>query len=99
MTQAVNPYPRARAVEAALATASRREVAKQFGLSLSSLDHYLLIVRRLPADIIEVVENERNPARIAEFGIQVLYLIARLPTDEEKRRQFAEILARLESRA
>ncbi len=38
------------------------KVAKKFGVTAEEVCHYVTLVKRLPADLVVLVENERKPA-------------------------------------
>lgn len=74
-----NPIPRARLYQEALvADGSYGKVAERFGVSREEVCHYVTVVTRLPADLVAVVEAEREPLRLRRFSLRALLRVARV---------------------
>lgn len=74
-----NPIPRARMYHEALEVdGSYGKVAHRFGVSREEVCHYVTLVKRLPADLVAVVEAEQDPLRQRQFSLRALLGVARL---------------------
>jgi hypothetical protein len=74
-----NPIPHIRLYQEALVVdGSFGRVAKRFGVSREEVCHYVTLVTRLPADLVAVVEAEREPLRLRRFSLRALLRVARL---------------------
>lgn len=74
-----NPIPRARMYQRALEVeGSYGKVAKKFSVTRQEVCHYITVVKRLPADVVALVEKERDPLRVRRFNLRALLRIARL---------------------
>lgn len=74
-----NPIPRARLYQEALeADGSYGKVAKRFGVSREEVCHYVTVVRRLPAELVAMVDAEQDPLRQRQFSLRALLGVARL---------------------
>jgi hypothetical protein len=58
----------------------------------------VILVKRLPEDLVELVAAERDSVRARRFNLRALLRIARLATTEEKRGAMAGLF-RMPSRA
>ena len=89
-----NPVHRAREYERALAGGRRtyQQVADRFAVTRSAVCQYLTIIKRLPADLVQAVEAETNPARRRALSMKRLVGIARLDSDEARRAAVAGLL-------
>ena len=74
-----NAIAKARIYEAALAepAASYRTVARRFGVTREQICQYMVVLNRLPPELIAVVEHERDPLRLRGFSLRRLLAIAR----------------------
>ncbi len=87
-----NPIPRARMYQRALKVeGSYGKVAKRFGVTREEVCHYVTLVKRLPADLVQVVENERDPGRVRRRNLRALLRIARIESRGLQRRAFAAL--------
>ena len=79
-----NPMVRARVYEAARqgGAKSYAQVAMEFGLAREEVCQYLALVQRIPTDLVARLEG--GPA----LSLRKLLAIARLPTEDAKRRAF-----------
>jgi len=77
-----NAIAKARVYEAALAEpgASYRTVARRFGVTREEICQYMVVLRRLPPEMIAAVEYERDPVRLREFSLRRLVAVARSRT-------------------
>ncbi len=77
--------------EAALAepSATYRTVAQRFQVTREEVCQYMVVLRRLPADLRAMVEQERDPARLRTLSLRQLLRIARLPSAGARRSAFA----------
>ena len=57
---------------------SYAKVAVRFGVSREEVCHYVTLVKRLPADLVAVVEAEKEPLRLRKFSLRALLRVARL---------------------
>ncbi len=98
MIQPPNPVNRARQYQEALDSgdcASYGAVGRRFGVSRIEVCHYVTILRRLPVDVVAVVESEADARRRRRFSLKRLLAIARLSDDARKSVAFAALIASL----
>ena len=91
-----NPVVRARQLQKALAehgTAS--EVARALGLTRAGVCQYLGLLRRLPADLLDRVEAEEEPARLKEVSLRKLMAIAKMERAGERRQRLQALVKRM----
>jgi len=69
-----------------------QQVADRFAVTRSAVCQYLTIIKRLPADLVQAVEAETNPARRRALSMKRLVGIARLDSDEARRAAVAGLL-------
>jgi hypothetical protein len=74
-----NAIAKARIYEAAMAEpgATYRTVARRFGVTREEICQYMVVLNRLPPEIVAVVESERDPLRLRQFSLRRLLAIAR----------------------
>jgi hypothetical protein len=81
-----NPISRARLYEEALKVeGSYGKVARRFGVSREKVCHYVTLVKRLPEDVVTLVDGEQDPARVRRLNLRTLLRIARLDTMKKQR--------------
>jgi hypothetical protein len=68
------------------------KVARQFGVTREEVCHYVTLVKRLPVDVVTLVETEEDPSRVRRLNLRALLRIARLDTTEKKRDAMANLL-------
>ncbi len=71
--------------EAALAEpgASYRTIAQRFGATREEVCQYMVVLKRLPAELRAVVEQETDPSRLRTLSLRRLLRIARLSSSHE----------------
>ncbi len=88
-----NPIPRARIYQRALEVeGSYGKVAKKFGVTREEVCHYVTLVKRLPADLVAVVEGETDLLRCRRLSLRALLRVARLDGAERQRAAFEKLV-------
>lgn len=87
-----NPIPRARLYQRALEVeGSYGKVAKRFDVTREEVCHYVTLVKRLPVDVVALVEREQDPLQVRRLNLRALLRIARLPEPGRQRAAFLEL--------
>ena len=68
------------------------KVAKRFGVTREEVCHYVTLVRRLPADLVAVVEAEQSQQVGRRLSLRVLLGIARLDDVGRQRAAFGKLV-------
>jgi len=74
-----NPILKARKYEAATArgTLSYRDVAQKFGVTREEVCQYPMLLRRLPAELVQSMETETRPEVLRRMSYRRLLMMAR----------------------
>jgi hypothetical protein len=82
-----NPVRRAREYEVAWGRGQRtyEEVAAVFGVTRAAVCQYLVLLHRLPSEIVARIEAESDPARLRDLSLRRLVRIARLLDPADRR--------------
>lgn len=74
-----NAIAKARIYEAALAErgATDGTVARRLGVTREGICQYMVVLKRLPPEIIAAVEHERDPLQLRQFSLRRLLAMAR----------------------
>jgi len=89
-----NAIHRAREYERELAGGRRtyQQVADQFGVTRAAVCQYMTIVKRLPDDVVRVIEEETSQGRLRVLSMKRLVGIARLHTKDARRTAVEAVL-------
>jgi hypothetical protein len=87
-----NAMAKARIYEAALAEpqATYRTVAQRFGVAREDVCQYVVLLKRLPGDLIAAVE-QRCPSQLRSYSLRQLLSIARMKNEAMMRAAFARL--------
>jgi hypothetical protein len=90
-----NPVARARELQRALAVeGSDADVARAFGVTRAGVCQYLTVLRRLPADLLDRVEAEQEPARLKEVSLRKLLGVAKIERAGDRRLRLRALVKR-----
>jgi hypothetical protein len=82
-----NPVVRARELQAALEQrGTAAGVARAYGVTRASVCQYLTLLRRLPAEVLEAVEVEKDPDRLKQLTLRKLLAEALVGGQGDRRR-------------
>lgn len=89
-----NAVRKARAYERELDGGHRtyQQVAEGFGVTRATVCQYLTIIRRLPDDVLRVMESETRLSRVRAPSMKRLVQIARLDSEKERRAAIVALL-------
>lgn len=89
-----NPIVRARVYTQALdRLGSYGRVAQEFGVTREEVCQYVTVVRRLPPELVTIVERHGNPMPDGRYSLRALLRAARLSSYADKTRAFKAISA------
>jgi hypothetical protein len=91
-----NPVVRARELQkAVLELGSAADVARAFGITAAGVCQYLTVLRRLPADLLDRVEVEKEPGRLKEVSLRKLLGVAKIERAGERRLRLRALVKRV----
>jgi len=83
-----NPVVRARELQAALERhGTAAGVARAYSVTRASVCQYLTLLRRLPAEVLEAVEVEKDPVKLRQLTLRKLLVTALVDRKGGRRRR------------
>jgi hypothetical protein len=90
----LNVVARARTLERALAElGTEADVARTHGMTRAGVSQYLAVARRLPANLLDGMEVETEPARLRRYSLRSLVEIAREEGEGKRRAKLRQLLS------